>query len=739
MRYPSIFGSIVLGILPLGEAAYSWKNVKIGGGGGFVPGIVFNEGAKGVAYARTDIGGLYKLNDDDSWTPLTDKIATNAGWHNWGIDAVATDPKDPKRVYAAVGLYTNSWDPDNGAIIRSSDYGATWSFTNLTFKVGGNMPGRGMGERLAIDPNNNKVLFFGARSGNGLWKSADQGESFSKVSSFTATGSFVADPTDANGYNSDKQGLAWVTFNKNSNLTNGATSQIFVGTAELGNSVYVSNDAGSTWSAVAGQPTGLLPHKGKIAPDGNLYVTYSNGSGPYDGTTGAVWKYNLASKSWTNITPTSGSDLYYGFGGLAIDAKKPGTIMVAALNSWWPDLIIFRSNNSGATWSRIWDWNGYPNQNLYYSYNTAKAPWITASRLSTDTKVLGWMAESLEIDPFDSNHWLYGTGLTVYGGHDLLKWDTIHNVSISSLADGIEETAVQDLITPPGGPQLLSAIGDVGGFVHKSLTSPPAVAYLNPLFATTTSMDYAGNKVNKIVRIGNDGSSSDKQIATSNDAGSSWSPFSGANTGQYGGKVAMSADGDAILWSSASSGVLVSQNSGIFAAPGGSLPSGAAVAADKRNGTVFYAASASTFYRSTDTGKSFVKAGSLGSSNTVVKIVSNPTATGDIWVSTDKGLFHSTDYGTTFSQISSSSVTQGYAFALGKGPKTYWSIYGFFNIGGNTDLYSSNDNGTSWKSISSPDQGFGSAGSCVVAASPDTEGLVYVGTNGRGIFYSQDL
>ena len=35
------------------------------------------------------------------------------------------------------------------------------------------------------------------------------------------------------------------------------------------------------------------------------------------------------------------------------------------------------------------------------------------------------MIEALEIDPHDSDHWLYATGLTVYGGHDLTKWDTI--------------------------------------------------------------------------------------------------------------------------------------------------------------------------------------------------------------------------------------------------------------------------------------------------------------------------
>lgn len=61
-------------------AAASWKNVNIGGGGGFVPGFVFHPTEKGVAYARTDIGGLYRLNADDSWTAVTDSITTDAKW-----------------------------------------------------------------------------------------------------------------------------------------------------------------------------------------------------------------------------------------------------------------------------------------------------------------------------------------------------------------------------------------------------------------------------------------------------------------------------------------------------------------------------------------------------------------------------------------------------------------------------------------------------------------------------------
>lgn len=113
----------------------------------------------------------------------------------------------------------------------------------------------------------NSILFFGARSGNGLWKSTNFGASWSKVSSFTNTGkilyqlvfhyfpivewrcvgTYAPDPTDTTGYNSDKMGLSFVTFDSTSGKTGSATPRIFVGVANLGSTnVFVSNDAGST-------------------------------------------------------------------------------------------------------------------------------------------------------------------------------------------------------------------------------------------------------------------------------------------------------------------------------------------------------------------------------------------------------------------------------------------------------------------------------------------------------------
>jgi hypothetical protein len=71
---------IILSAVAPAFAAFTFENVHIGGGGGFVPSIVFHPTEEGLAYARTDIGGIYKLNSDDSWTPITDGIADNDNW-----------------------------------------------------------------------------------------------------------------------------------------------------------------------------------------------------------------------------------------------------------------------------------------------------------------------------------------------------------------------------------------------------------------------------------------------------------------------------------------------------------------------------------------------------------------------------------------------------------------------------------------------------------------------------------
>ncbi|KAI8260269.1 Xyloglucanase [Colletotrichum sp. SAR11_239] len=726
---------LILAAAASARAACDWKNVHTGGGGGFVPSIQFHPTEKGVAFARTDIGGLYRLNDDDSWTPVTDAngFAHDGNWNRWGIDALALDPADANKVYIATGMYTNDWDPNNGTIARSSDKGETWEVTTLPFKVGGNMPGRGMGERLAVDPKNSQILYFGARSGKGLWKSTDGGATFDKVSSFEAVGTFrPGAETDA--YNGDLQGLTFVTFDETSEAVNGATSRIFVGTADNTTaSVYVSTDAGATWGPVADQPAKFFPHKARLSvAEKVIYFTYSDGSGPYDGTQGAVYRYDLTSGKWTDITPTSGSDLFYGFGGIAVDAQKPGTIVVATLNSWYPDAQLFRSTDSGATWKKIWNWGADGKVAPQYTIGAKNAPWIETNFLDIDTKKLGWMIESLEIDPHDSDRWFYGTGLTIYGGHDLTNWDKNQTITIESLASGIEEMAISSLASAPGGSELLMATLDNNGFTYDSvadLSKAPQTAWTNPWWASSVSVDFAGNDVTKVARIGK--VTGTPQLALSSDGGATWTVVNATGTTAADGTVAYSADGDVVLWSTLNEGVLASRNQGKL--ENVTLPASSVIASDKKAAGVFYAGSKSTFYVSTDGAATFTEA-PLGNVTEIRHIAAHPTQAGEIWVSTDAGIFHSTDSGKTFSPLSS-SPSNAHAVSVGKGDGTAWNLYVFGNGSEGKKLYGSADGGATWVDIQGS-YSFGAIDGAALVGSANEANVVYVGTNGRGVMHS---
>ena len=157
---------------------YSWHNVVIGGGG-FVTGIIFHPRQKGLMYARTDVGGAYRWDDPaQRWIPLTDSFGM-ADVDLTGCESISVDPNDPQRVYLAAGIYSRG----HAAILRSDDQGNTFQRTDVPFKMGGNESGRFNGERLAVDPNDGDILFFGSRR-DGLWKSIDRGATWQRVDSF---------------------------------------------------------------------------------------------------------------------------------------------------------------------------------------------------------------------------------------------------------------------------------------------------------------------------------------------------------------------------------------------------------------------------------------------------------------------------------------------------------------------------------------------------------------------------
>ncbi|MGV9453490.1 cellulose binding domain-containing protein [Streptomyces sp. NPDC003635] len=720
---------------------YTWKNARIDGGG-FVPGIVFNRTEKNLAYARTDIGGAYRwVESSQTWTPLLDSV----GWDDWGhtgVISLASDSVDPDRVYAAVGTYTNSWDPGNGAVLRSTDRGAGWQKADLPFKLGGNMPGRGMGERLAIDPNRNSVLYLGAPSGKGLWRSTDYGATWSQVTNFPNAGNYAQDPSDTSGYASDNQGVVWVTFDESTGTPGSATRTIYVGVADLQNSVYRSTDAGATWSRVAGQPTGYLAHKGVLdATNGHLYLSYSDKGGPYDGGKGQLWRYATATGAWTNISPVAEADTYYGFGGLTVDRQDPGTVMATAYSSWWPDTQIFRSTDSGATWTKAWDYTSYPDRANRYTMDVSYSPWLTWDAHPTppeQTPKLGWMTEALEIDPFNSGRMMYGTGATIYGTENLTNWDSGTRFTIKPMVRGLEETAVQDLASPPSGAPLLSALGDIGGFRHTDLTKVPSMMFTQPNFTTTTSLDFAESDPNTVVRVGN--LDSGPHIAFSSDNGANWFAGTDPSGVSGGGTVAAAADGSRFVWSPQGAGVHHATGFGTSWTASSGIPAGAIVESDRVDPKVFYGFKSGKFYVSKDGGATFTASAATGlPSGDSVRFKALPGGKGDVWLAGGAsdgayGLWHSTDGGTSFTKLANVEQADTIGFGKAAPGASYQTLYTSAKIGGVRGIFRSTDRGATWTRVNDDAHQWGWTGAAITG-DPRVYGRVYVATNGRGIIY----
>ncbi|PWI12868.1 carbohydrate-binding protein [Streptomyces sp. Act143] len=671
---------------------YVWKNAQVVGGG-YVTGLVFNPRQKGLLYARTDMGGAYRWDTGaEQWIPLTDWIGEK-DWNLLGIDSVATDPVDPKRLYLMAGTYTNDW-AGNGAILRSTDQGRTFKRTDLPFKVGGNEDGRGAGERLVIDPADNRNLLLGSRK-NGLWRSTDHGVTWSQVSSFP-----VKDGAGSGA------GISFVTYGKAGSKT------IYVGVGDRSTSLYRSTDGGSTWQAVSGQPTGQMPQHGVLSGDGSLYLTYTNNLGPNGVTGGSVWKYTPASGTWKNVSPSQGD---YGFSGLAVDPRKPATVMVTTLGRWWPEDEIYRTTDSGRTWKALADKS---------KRSAAAAPYV-------GTHTGHWMT-ALAIDPFNSGHVLYGTGNGILRSTDADASDTGGTSHWSIGARGLEETALIDAIAPPGGATVVTAMGDQGGFRHDDLTKVPAGRLSNPMMTNSTDIDFAQSKPSMMVRVGRGGA---QDGAYSTDGGRTWDGFTSEPVpSAQDGHIALAADGSSIVWTEAGQAPYRSTDNGATWSRVGGLGNDAVVVADRSSARTFYSLSGGTLYAGTDGGATFTaRAGNLPSG----KLTAAPGIAGDLWIAGQgKGLLHSTDGGRTFTTLNSVQSASALGFGKAKPGTGYQALYLIGTVKNVNGVFRSTDKGATWVRVNDKAHQWGAIGSVgVITGDPDAYGRVYVGTNGRGLQY----
>jgi photosystem II stability/assembly factor-like uncharacterized protein len=710
---------------------YMWKNVKVVAGG-FIPGIIFNTKQPGLVYCRTDIGSSYKWDSRAKrWLPLTDWCG-DSNLH--GSESLATDPVDPNRLYIAQGMYSR----EPAAIMRSMDQGKTFQVIKVPFSMGGNENGRGVGERLAIDPNDNNILYFGSRH-DGLWISKDTALTWSKVENFPVTGT--------NNSGGRRAGLSFVVFDPATGTPGKPTGTIYVGSTDRGEAqLYQSTNAGEAWQPVPGQPTNFVPIHAAFDTRGMLYLVYDSGVGPWGVRDGAVWKFNPKNDAWTNITPVTDTNRPPGgYGGLGVDLQNPGTLVVASLNRQTTNDSdrIYRTTDGGATWKDI---------SAGTRRDPSASPYLFWGRSEPS---LGWWMATLAIDPFDSNHVCYATGATLWNTDDIHDADLDKETHWSVWAEGIEETAVMELASPPTGAHLISAFGDIGGFTHDDLkVSPKDGMHLHPLFTSTYSLDFAQKNPKIFIRSGSPERNFPDRgpLSYSLDGGHNWKPFSlgGTNTtrgwgrggGPQGGGVGtgpviLSADGSVFM--STVGTVQISTNRGETWTPVQGLPQGVRPLADRSKPAKFYGLDIADakIYRSTDGGATFTTndvPGLTVTNGAGMRLLAVPGREGDLWLYGHGLLYHSTDGAASFTPLTNPPDITALGFGKAARRKGYPALYIAGSCSGQPGVFRSDDTGVTWVRVNDDQHQWGNRFRCI-AGDPRIYGRVYVGTDGRGILY----
>jgi photosystem II stability/assembly factor-like uncharacterized protein len=271
-----------------------------------------------VFYIGQVNGGVWKSDDyGRTWNPIFDQQPTQS------IGAIAVAPSAPNIVYVSSGegLHRPDLSVGNG-IYKSSDAGKTWT----------RLPGLEDGQQipaLAVDPRNPNKVFaavlghpYGPSQERGIYRSTDGGQNWERViakDENTGGSDVQIDPSNPDVVYASmweaRQG-PW----EDGNLFNGT-----------GGGLFRSSDGGSTWKPLSnGLPKDLSQIYVAIAASDprRLYATLSTAAGKL-----AVYRSDDAGETWAKATEDPRASGRIGGGDLPIprvDPKNPDLLYVAS-------------------------------------------------------------------------------------------------------------------------------------------------------------------------------------------------------------------------------------------------------------------------------------------------------------------------------------------------------------------------------------------------------------------------
>lgn len=478
------------GVFKSVDGGASWGAVNFGLTGFSVSALVPDPLAPGTLYAGTNVGVFKTFNGGSEWLPQRTGLGAIA------VAALAVDPASPQVLYAGTtsgGVFRSTdgaatwtassnglgsadvravvvapasaprtvWAATAAGVSISSDGGSTWSLA-----PGFSRPVRA----LAVDPATPSTLYAGTDeplSPGGIFKSTDGGHTW--ISSGSGLGSIAilsiaVSPT--------------------------ATSTVFAGTQGAG--VFVTRDAGVSWSplggspattqAIALDPSGATPTVWAGAPDG---LSMSP-----DG--GVAWQVKTGSFSTLTVNallfdPASTSVVYAavtrpgGTGGGVFKSADGGAtwafigglpdnrvMTLAATGGSSPAILagtngagIFRTRDAGATWSTANSGITTANVNVIVAAGGAVLYAASDSGIfrsadggdtwtPTQNALPNWSVQSVAVDPGSSSVVYAGTSSGVYKTTD-------SGASWSAANAGLPNVRILSLVIDPTTPQTIYA------------------------------------------------------------------------------------------------------------------------------------------------------------------------------------------------------------------------------------------------------------------------------------------
>ncbi|MGA8617342.1 MAG: glycoside hydrolase [Candidatus Sulfotelmatobacter sp.] len=348
-----------------------------------------------VFYMGQVNGGVWKSDDyGRTWAPIFDHESTQS------IGAIAVAISNPNIIYVASGegLHRPDLSVGNG-IYKSTDAGKTW--THLGLRDGLQIPA------LAVDPRDPNRVFaavlghpYGPNEERGLFRSTDGGQTWKKV--IYKDENTGASDVEIDASNPDVMYASmWEAREgpwEDNNIVNGT-----------GGGLFKSTDGGSTWHPLThGLPKDLSQVNIAIAPSDarRLYVTVATASGAL-----AFYRSDDAGENWSKITDDPRPSGRIGGGDLAVprvDSENANVVYSASTvtmrsmdggktwsgfrgapggddyqNLWInpndPNVILLVSDqgalvtvNGGVTWS---SWYNQPTAQIYHIAVTPTFPY----------------------------------------------------------------------------------------------------------------------------------------------------------------------------------------------------------------------------------------------------------------------------------------------------------------------------------------------------------------------------